>query len=338
MATKGATTITVAATATSTVGISSVQFLLDGSNLGSAVTSSPYQVLWNTASSTDGSHTLTASTTDSFGDSATSSPITVTVENAPPVLSNGAPSGSLPYGTTQVTLSLTTDVSSTCKYGTSPGILYSSLPNLFTTTGGTSQSTQVSGLVSPSADTYYVRCENSLGVDDQSDYLITFSIDGPTISVASGGGGTGYAPPPPSESSSTIQSTSTIPTESTSSPNAELLSLCTTLQGLEAKLSLPQTPVSSCLQGIMTTPTTPASFSFSRNLHLWDQGPDVTALQTFLISEASGPAAAKLQAHGTSQVFGLLTYNALREFQASVGIRATGYFGPLTRAYITAHE
>jgi peptidoglycan hydrolase-like protein with peptidoglycan-binding domain len=101
---------------------------------------------------------------------------------------------------------------------------------------------------------------------------------------------------------------------------------------------LPQTPVSSCLQGIMTTPTTPASFSFSRNLHLWDQGPDVTALQTFLISEASGPAAAKLQAHGTSQVFGLLTYNALREFQASVGIRATGYFGPLTRAYITAHE
>jgi peptidoglycan hydrolase-like protein with peptidoglycan-binding domain len=64
----------------------------------------------------------------------------------------------------------------------------------------------------------------------------------------------------------------------------------------------------------------------------------VTALQRYLISEGTGPAATKLNAHGVTQTFGMLTYNALVEFQASVGIHATGYFGPITRAYVNGHE
>ncbi|MGC1686238.1 MAG: peptidoglycan-binding protein [Candidatus Acidiferrales bacterium] len=63
----------------------------------------------------------------------------------------------------------------------------------------------------------------------------------------------------------------------------------------------------------------------------------MTQLQNFLIQQHAGPAVQRLEAHATSQLFGFLTYNALKEFQASVGIRATGYFGPITRTYVNAH-
>ncbi len=75
-------TITVAATATSTAGIATVQFYLDGSTLGSAVTSSPYQVVWDTMGSTNNAtHTLYALATDDDNNTATSTAVIVTVAN-----------------------------------------------------------------------------------------------------------------------------------------------------------------------------------------------------------------------------------------------------------------
>ena len=69
-------TIPVTATATSTAGIASVQFYLDGSPLGAAVTSSPYTTSWNTASAANASHTLYALATDSYSNIASSTSIT----------------------------------------------------------------------------------------------------------------------------------------------------------------------------------------------------------------------------------------------------------------------
>ncbi len=84
------TTVTATASANSGLTISSVQFQLDGSNIGSPVTSSPYTIFWDTTTATNGSHTLAAVATDSATGQTTSSPITVTVSN-----SGG---GSLPAG------------------------------------------------------------------------------------------------------------------------------------------------------------------------------------------------------------------------------------------------
>jgi peptidoglycan hydrolase-like protein with peptidoglycan-binding domain len=68
------------------------------------------------------------------------------------------------------------------------------------------------------------------------------------------------------------------------------------------------------------------------------QGSDVTHLQRFLISQNAGPAARKLAAHGATTNFGPLTYRALMEFQKAAGIApASGYFGPITRAYVNSH-
>ena len=59
--------ITVAATAVDDVGVTSVQFLLDGAPLGDADTEAPYQVSWSTLSVGNGAHTLTATARDGAG-------------------------------------------------------------------------------------------------------------------------------------------------------------------------------------------------------------------------------------------------------------------------------
>ncbi len=82
--TTGATvggTATVTAAASDNVGVTGVQFKLDGSPLGAVVTSSPYSVTWDTTTATGGNHTLTAVASDAAGNSTTSTPVTVTVSN-----------------------------------------------------------------------------------------------------------------------------------------------------------------------------------------------------------------------------------------------------------------
>jgi hypothetical protein len=241
--TNGATvsnTITVTAIATSTVGITSVQFYLDGSPLGSAVTSAPYTTSWNTSSSSNGTHTLSTLATDTNLNTATSSPITVTVNNA----TGGGGGGG---GQTGVTV----DVGSGYSVGYPPGYVFNS--------------------------------------------------------------------------SST--SSATIPTNSsTTQPGGgNASSIAAAIASLEAQL---QTLLKEAGQG---TGGGSAPYPFTRNLELHDQGSDVAALQEFLIQENTGPAARALKAHGVTQHFGTLTYNALKEYQASVGLPATGFFGALTR-------
>ena len=87
-------TVSVNATAADNVGVTGVQFLLDGTNLGAEDTTSPYSVSWNTTTASNGSHTLTARARDAAGNSTTSTPVTVTVDNQAPtgtvVINNGA--------------------------------------------------------------------------------------------------------------------------------------------------------------------------------------------------------------------------------------------------------
>jgi hypothetical protein len=80
-------TITVSASTTSAgpLRIVAVQFQLDGGNLGAEDTSAPFATPWNTTTTSDGSHTLTAVGRDQLGTRYTSQPVTVTVANGPPV-------------------------------------------------------------------------------------------------------------------------------------------------------------------------------------------------------------------------------------------------------------
>jgi len=75
----GTVTLQADASTTTPATVSSVQFLLDGQQLGSPITTSPYSYNWTVGSTPTGSHTLSARVTDSNGNMATATALTVNV-------------------------------------------------------------------------------------------------------------------------------------------------------------------------------------------------------------------------------------------------------------------
>jgi hypothetical protein len=78
----GTVTLTATATASATYSLTimSVSFMVDGTVVGSA-SASPYSFMWNSTTVADGSHSVTAKATDSKGDTATSTAVTINVQN-----------------------------------------------------------------------------------------------------------------------------------------------------------------------------------------------------------------------------------------------------------------
>jgi len=73
--------VTVSASASDNVGVTGVQFKLNGANLGAEKTSAPYSVTLNTITLLDGTHTLSAVARDTAGNQTTSSAVSVLVNN-----------------------------------------------------------------------------------------------------------------------------------------------------------------------------------------------------------------------------------------------------------------
>ncbi len=74
-------TVAVAANAADNVAVASIQFRLDGANLGSGLTTAPYALTWDSTAVPDGTHTLTAVATDTSGNQATAAPVMFQVSN-----------------------------------------------------------------------------------------------------------------------------------------------------------------------------------------------------------------------------------------------------------------
>ena len=73
--------ITINATASDNVSVAGVQFKIDGVNSGAEVTSSPYSMQWSSTLVANGTHTITAVARDGSGNSTTSTPISVIINN-----------------------------------------------------------------------------------------------------------------------------------------------------------------------------------------------------------------------------------------------------------------
>ncbi|MFT7645012.1 MAG: hypothetical protein ACI9BF_000681 [Candidatus Paceibacteria bacterium] len=104
--------VTVSASAVDNIAVVGVQFKLDGVNLGSEDTSSPYSIVWDSNAASDAAHTLTAITHDAAGNYATSSDVVVTVSNpsggsdvTPPTVSISAPTNGSTVSGSSVTVS-----------------------------------------------------------------------------------------------------------------------------------------------------------------------------------------------------------------------------------------
>ena len=231
-------------------------------------------------------------------------------DTTPPVRSAGLPSGTQAAGTTQVTLSLTTDENATCKYSTSAGTAYASMTGTFSTTGGTTHSTTITGLSNGNSYNYYVRCTDGSNVNSD-DYTISFSI------ASSGGGGiiSGlgglYAPIIPSQTTTKTTTKSNQIAQTSSTPSNSAL----------------------------------PAFVFTADLKAGFIGNSVKQLQIFLNSDPdtrlakSGPGSPGKE----TNIFGSLTKAAVIKFQekyakdilAPWGLtKGTGFVGKTTRAKI----
>ena len=72
--------VTLSATAADNVGVTRVDFRVDGATLGSGV-AAPYSFTWNSRAVADGTHVVSATAFDAAGNSATSTPVSVSVHN-----------------------------------------------------------------------------------------------------------------------------------------------------------------------------------------------------------------------------------------------------------------
>ncbi|MBN2005854.1 MAG: right-handed parallel beta-helix repeat-containing protein [Anaerolineae bacterium] len=97
-------------------------------------------------------------------------------DSVPPIRSGGAPAGTLPSDTTEVTLSLLTNEAATCRYAVTPGVAYAAMTNTFSSTGGIDHTHLVGGLVDEQTYIYYVRCSDTAGSANEDDYVISFYI------------------------------------------------------------------------------------------------------------------------------------------------------------------
>jgi hypothetical protein len=94
--------------------------------------------------------------------------------------------------------------------------------------------------------------------------------------------------------------------------------------------------VNATNQNVTTNPSKNiSSYNFTRNLSLHATGADVKSLQQFLNTHGFVIATSGAGSPGKeTDLFGSLTYKALMKFQKSVGLPATGFFGPMTRAVV----
>src|SRR6266540_2961762 len=191
-------TIAVNANASDNVGVAGVQFKLDGANLGVEDTASPYSVSWNTTGASNGSHTLTAVARDAAGNTATSSAVTVTVDNTPPTVTiNQAAGQADPTSTSPINFTAvfsesvgdftSADVTISGTAGGTKTVAVSGGPATYNvavsgmTTGGTVIASIGAGLVHDAAG-------NANTASTSTDNTVTFSVADttpPTVAITS---------------------------------------------------------------------------------------------------------------------------------------------------------
>ncbi len=159
---------------------------------------------------------------------------------------------------------------------------------------------------------------------------VTTTAAGTTSSGGGGGGGGSSLSVSPVTATPTVAAPSAL---SQQALQAQLNTLIATLRALIAQATAEGISLPAGVQQFAGSGTAAA---FTEDLSFGMTNAQVNSLQLFLISRNTGPLAAKLAANGASGWFGPLTESALKEFQKSVGISATGYFGPKTRAYVNS--
>src|SRR5438034_618448 len=191
----GTVTVSATASASDNLRVAGVQFQLDGINGGAEDTTSPYSVSWNTTSSSNGSHTITAVARDAAGNRTTSAPVTVTVDNvAPTVTINQAAAQADPTNAAPINFTVVfsepvsgftgTDVTIGGTAGGTKTVTVSGGPSTYTVavSGMTSSGTVIASLA---AGVVQDAAGNTNTASTSTDNSVSFDATGPTVSISS---------------------------------------------------------------------------------------------------------------------------------------------------------
>ncbi len=336
--------------------------------IGAEDTTSTYGVTWDTTLLSNGIQSLIAIARDLAGNYATSTAVSVTIDNTapappdttPPSISSPLPSGVQAEGTTSVNLSVTTDENATCKYSSTPDTAYNSMEETFVATSTVTYHSRTISVLPDTSYAYYVRCSDEAENVNTSDETISFSI--PADATPPDEGDEESVADTPSSSSSrsstgTRGSSSSSSNNSSSSSFFSMNTVDTILTSLKEKLSSDPSDKQSISDFITklkeefaklfdTTLKTPipngdsssntGGNNFTIDLELGDSHPDVKLLQQFLNTHGypvaqSGPGSLGFE----TEKFGYATEAALKRFQVANNITpAVGYFGVKTRGVV----
>ena len=102
--------------------------------------------------------------------------VTVAAAEEPPYRFGGTPTGVIPGGTTEATLSLTTNENGVCRWSEESGVAYNAMEKTFDVTNGQTHSMSLTDLTQGEEFKIYVRCLDALGHANVEDYPITFTV------------------------------------------------------------------------------------------------------------------------------------------------------------------
>lgn len=324
-ATVSGSAVNITATASDNVGVTGVQFLLDGNPLGSPTSLAPYSYTWDTTAAGNGSHTLSARASDAAGNSGTAANITVTVSNAPPappVISNVA-AGNLQ--TSAATITWTTDkpANSQVNYGLTTA--YGSNSSLDTTLV-TSHSVTLAGLSSNTTYHYQVRSVDAGGNPAVSgDFSFTTAAPSPPVIS--------------NVSTTNIQSTSVTFNWTTNNPASSQVDYGLTA-AYGSSTILDNTPVTSHSQGL--SGLTPGTLYHYRVRSVDTNG--LTAVSgdfTFTTAAPSPPVISNVAATNFSPTSTTITWTTDKPASSQVDYGATTAYGSsstLDSTLVTNHS
>jgi len=169
-------TVSVNATASDNVGVTRVEFWLDGA-LQSTDTTSPYSWSWDTTTATNASHALVAKAYDAANNAGTSSTVTVTVSNGVPINIGG-------YTITQANATLT--------YTIPAGTIIPSRGYVIVGRNATKAQFQTFWGVTLASNVVYINSADTMPqINGSETYTLkngATTLDGATVAMASAGG------------------------------------------------------------------------------------------------------------------------------------------------------
>ncbi|MFH0837090.1 MAG: PGF-pre-PGF domain-containing protein, partial [Candidatus Aenigmatarchaeota archaeon] len=145
---------------------------------------------YNKTNLPDGLHNYTVHANDTRNNTYNTTVRFLTVDDTPPFVSTYGPQTTVTE--TTATFSVTTNENATCHYSTSSGTVYASMSGTFTDSG-TAHTKALTGLTAGTTY-YYVRCNDTIGNVNETDYRATITVaSSASTTTSSGGGGSSTA-------------------------------------------------------------------------------------------------------------------------------------------------